>query len=259
MGNTSGVGGLSEGPMRALRAAGLVAFLLLPAFAGGGVFTAPSPDGPAQTVFAPAGGSAGPVVLVLSGRSGPELYRAFAEDICSLGYYTVLLDGNDMINAEHTGQANFAKALERTRHAQGALPGKVAVIGFSLGGGGALNHATCLPENVSMVVAYYPFTRTWAKNPGGLAKRFQVPVLLLQGTRDHQDNDCCVVETARALEAEARAQNATFELVVYPDAEHGFNLARDAQGKTLKAYREGDAKDAWKRTVEMLKRWQPLP
>ncbi|HWQ09370.1 MAG TPA: dienelactone hydrolase family protein, partial [Holophaga sp.] len=165
-----------------------------------GVFTAAGPDGPAQTVYAPAGGKAGPAVLVMSGSHGPDNDQSYAEDVCKLGYSTVLLDGNDMLNAEHTGVANLAKALERAQHAPEAAPGKAVVIGFSLGGGAALNNAAGLPDRVSMVVAYYPFTKTWAKNAGGLVKRFQVPVLMLVGALDHQDNDCCVVETARAIE-----------------------------------------------------------
>jgi pimeloyl-ACP methyl ester carboxylesterase len=252
-------GATCAGRLLALKVVGMAVFLTISAFAKGGVFTAAGPEGPAQTVYAPTGGKVGPVVLILSGHTGPENYETYAEEICKLGYYTVLLDGNDMLNAEHTGGANLAKALDRALHAPGAAPGKAAVIGFSLGGGAALNNAVLQPDSVSMVVAYYPFTRTWTKNPGGLVKRFQVPVLMLAGALDHQDDDCCVAETARAIEAEAKARNAQFELVIYPIAEHAFNLVLDVHGKRSKTYREDDTKDAWQRTTEMLKRWKPVP
>ena len=55
-----------------------------------------------------------------------------------------------------------------------------------------------------------------------------------------------------ALVHAADMRSAAFELVVYPYAEHGFNLPGSG------AYRGDDEADAWKRTVEMLRRHQPL-
>jgi len=56
----------------------------------------------------------------------------------------------------------------------------------------------------------------------------------------------------RAIERGARERGKPFELVVYPHAEHGFNLTGSGY------YRGDDEADAWKRTVEMLRRYQPL-
>ena len=71
-------------------------------------------------------------------------------------------------------------------------------------------------------------------------------------------NECCVVESMHAMEAAAKASKAKFELVVYPEANHGFNLETGASGEPVHAYRPDDAHDAWFRTVEMLKQYQPV-
>ena len=121
----------------------LFAVVCVPAFALEGVSTDAGPDGPVQTAYAPASGI-GPVVLVISGQTGPNSYQTYASDLAGLGYYSVLLTGKDILNPELTGEANLKKAIARAQGSPNALKGKVAVIGFSLGGGGALYNATPL-------------------------------------------------------------------------------------------------------------------
>ncbi len=210
--------------------------------------TAAGPEGPAETAYAPAGGQ-GPIVVVLSGHSGPGLYHGYAAELARLGYYTVLLDGKDILTREQDGAGNLRKAIERAQRAPAAVPGRAAVIGFSQGGGGSLAHAANMPDLVSAVVAYYPAT-SWVPEMGLLAARFQVPVLVLAGEADRYHN-CCLIESMRAMEAAARERQATFELVVYPHTDHGFNL------KTA-AYRGDADADAWRRTTETLRRYQPI-
>ena len=227
-----------------------------PAFATDGVSTEADTEGPAQTAYAPTKGP-GPVIIVISGLTGPASYQSYAAELAQLGYYSVLLAGKDILNPQHTGAANLRKAIDRAQRSSSAVKGKVAVIGFSLGGGGALYEAAAIPDIVSMVVAYYPSTRTWAKNIDTLVKRFQVPVLVMAGQRDRH-MDCCVIETAQAMEAAAKAKGTRFELVVYPEANHGFNLKTGASGEPMGAYRRDDDRDAWRRTVEMLKLYHPI-
>jgi dienelactone hydrolase len=188
--------------------------------------------------------------MVLSGASGPNSYRSYASDISRLGYYAVLLDGNDILTRQQDGAANLKKAIERAQHSAQAVPGKAAVIGFSRGGGGALAHATNIPEQVSMVVAYYPSTN-FVPDAGVLVKRFRVPVLVLAGERDKYNN-CCLIESMRAMQAAARESGASFELTVYPQAEHAFNIYPS------RTYRRDDDRDAWRRTEEMLRVHHPL-
>jgi alpha/beta superfamily hydrolase len=214
------------------------------------------PEGPAQTAYAPPD-KPGPVIIVISGQSGPDSYQSYASELAKLGYYTVLLTGKDILNAELTGEANLKKAIDRAQRSPHAVPGKTAVIGFSLGGGGALYNATPLSDLVSVVVAYYPYTKSWASKMGWFVKRFQVPVLVLAAQRDRY-MECCVVESMQAMETAAKQNGKQFELVVYPEANHGFNLQTGARGEPGGAYRRDDDRDAWRRTVEMLNLHHPL-
>lgn len=219
--------------------------------------TEAGPEGPAQTAYAPAAG-AGPLIVVISGQTGPASYHSYAAELAKLGYYAVLVDGKDILNKGQWPDAgNLRKVIERGQRSPLAVSGKTAVIGFSLGGGGTLLYAAAMPDLVSMVVAYYPFTREWTDKVSWFSKRFRVPVLLLVAQRDRYQQ-CCTVETAQAIEAAAKANGARIELVVYPDADHGFNLQTGARGEPAGAYRAEDDRDAWRRTAEMLKQYQPL-
>jgi dienelactone hydrolase len=191
-------------------------------------------------------------VILLSGASGLDNYRSYAAAVAQLGYYAILLDGHDFNahNAAIDGTGNLRRAIEQAHRSPKALPGKSAVIGFSLGGGGALTYATGMPDLVSAVVAYYPGTRTMGDMRSFVA-RFKVPILVLTGERDRYLN-CCLVESMRSMEAAAKDGGAPFELVVYPNAGHGFNLVSSS------AYRPEDADDAWQRTKKMLGQYQPL-
>jgi dienelactone hydrolase len=236
---------------------GMVAATASSVCATEGISTESGPEGPAQTAYAPSNGKPGPVIIAISGHTGPSSYQAYAAELAQLGYYVVLVDGKDILNPDHTGPANLSKAINRARNAPGAVRGKVAVIGFSQGGGGALYSAANMPDAVSMVVAYYPYTRTWANNIESLVKRFRVPVLVMAGGKDRYQN-CCVIESMKAMEAAAKVSRSQYELIVYPEANHGFNLQTGANGEPINAYRPGDSRDAWRRTVEMLSHYHPL-
>jgi carboxymethylenebutenolidase len=204
-----------------------------------------------ETTYDPPGGK-GPIVILLSGASGPDHYRSYAADVAQLGYYAVLFDGHNFNPAQVAmdGEGNLRRAIQRAQRSPKALPGKAAVIGFSMGGGGALTHAAGMPDLVSTVVVYYPSTRS-VTDMRSFVARFKVPILVLAGERDTYRN-CCLIESMRAMEAAAKRGRAAFELVIYPEARHGFNLGTSAN------YRAGDAGDAWQRTIKMLSQYQPL-
>lgn len=206
-------------------------------------------DGPAQEPFLPKSGKA-PVVVVLSGASGTTNYRYYGEDLAKLGYYAVLVDGKSILTRQQDGEQNLRKVIARAQASPNAIPGKVAVVGFSQGGGGALAHAVAMPELVSAAVAYYPSISFASRNIGGLAARIKVPVLVLAGEADRYNN-CCLIEHMRELDAAAKSQQLPLELVVYANTDHGFNLWG-------RAYRSDITEDAWRRTKEMLARHLPL-
>lgn len=226
-----------------------------PVAAAEGVSTDAGSEGPAQTAFAPEKGP-GPAVIVISGATGRTAYQSYATELARLGYYTVLLDGNDILSTGREGPGNLRRAIERAQRSPQAVPGKVAVIGFSRGGGGALAHAVGMADLVSAVVVYYPFT-SFKAGPVSLVRNFRVPVLFFAAERDRY-RDCCLIDSARAIAAAAQESGAKFELVTYPQANHGFNLEVSARGEPAGAYRKDDADDAWQRTIEMLKQHHPL-
>jgi len=194
----------------------------------------------------------GPIVILLSGASGPDRYRSYAAEVAQLGYYAVLHDGKDFNPRELAmgGEGKLRRAIERAQRSPKALLGKAAVIGFSMGGGGALTYAAGMPDLVSAVVAYYPMTMHVA-DMRSFVPKFKVPILVLAGGQDTYLN-CCLIESMRAMEAAAKEGGKPFELVVYPNAYHAFTWVNE------KWYSPGDSADAWQRTKKMLSQHQPL-
>ncbi|MEO8526698.1 MAG: dienelactone hydrolase family protein [Caldimonas sp.] len=201
-------------------------------------------------------GSGGPIVVVASGNSGTDLYREFSATLAARGYYVVLVDGKDISIRPHDpsgkdGAANLRKVLATAESAEKAMPGKVALVGFSIGGIGVLGFGAPLKEQVSAVVLFYPAITFVGSDLLPMASAMQVPTLVFAGGAD-RFNNCCLLETMRALEGARKS--APFELIVYPEAGHGFNLHAPAP----LVFRQQDADDAWARTLAFLDRYQPV-
>jgi dienelactone hydrolase len=199
-----------------------------------------------EQAFEPPSGR-GPVVLVLSGASGPKSVESQAAKVAHLGYYAVLLDGSNF--HPQTGKAaaeELRRVIARAQGAPKAIPGKVALIGFSQGGGAALTYAAPMGEVVSALVAYYPET-TWVTNMRDFVGHFQVPILVMAGDQDVS----CPVDALRAMEAAAQEAKKSFELVLFPSVGHAFAIP----GSRYNA--EYDAL-AWQRTTKMLSQYHPL-
>ena len=81
------------------------------------------------------------------------------------------------------------------------------------------------------------------KHPMDLVKDMKAPVLGLYGGKDQGiPND-----TVQMMESELKKAGKKAEIVMYPEAPHGFNA--DFRG----TYREADAKDGWKRMLDWFK------
>lgn len=199
---------------------------------------------PAMQTFDPPGGK-GRGVLVVSGQSGPKNYATVAKQIADLGFNVVLIDGNDVFKKDNAGLPAFTAAIAALEASPKTAPGKIAAVGFSLGGGAVLTYATRMPDRFATVVAYYPFT-AFIQNPDAFVAQIKVPTLILAATKDTY-KDCCKIDMARKVaEAGKKASPPLLELVEYPQADHAFILP----GPKLRA---GDTADALKRAAAQLK------
>jgi dienelactone hydrolase len=206
---------------------------------------------PQREVCSPPSGK-GSIVIVVSGQSGPELYRDYCAKLAEQGHYVVLVNGNDISIPGKTGLgiANLRRVMLDAQSADGAIAGRVALVGFSVGGIGVLGHGAPLGDLVSSIVLYYPAVTFVSQQLKQFASAMQVPAIVFAGAQDRYSN-CCLLETMQSLEKEPKV--VPFQLVVYPDAEHGFNL----DAPSLGTYRKQEADDAWARTLAFLKAHQP--
>jgi dienelactone hydrolase len=203
---------------------------------------------PSQKEYEPPKGK-GRAVVVVSGQTGPDNYAYVAEDLAEQGYYAVLVDGNDFWIKVSGSEAHLKGVITRAQQSPHALPGKVAVVGFSRGGASALTYATRMPELVSAVVVYYPATQH-ITNPDNFVSKIKVPTLMFAGGRDTYKN-CCLIETARKLaDAAKKSQGKVIlEVFEYLYAQHGFTI------KSSKAWSSTDAADAFRRTLSHLRQY----
>lgn len=196
----------------------------------------------AQAEFPPPQGK-GPVVVVVSGQLGAARYQPPAQKIAELGYDVFLVDSNSMEGTH--GQALKAVVQQAQKSAHGR-PGKVGVVGFSLGGGEALGYASHWPDLVAVVVVWYPATYA-IHDKTAFARGVKVPVLMFAGESDTYKN-CCVIESARAVAAATAAAHAPLELVTYPNTKHDFIF----EGRD---YNASATSDSWQRARSMLEQY----
>jgi dienelactone hydrolase len=204
--------------------------------------TAVVPAVRAQREFPPPDGAKGRIVLVSSGMSGPGHYKDISQDIAALGYDVFLVDGNA---EENTRGAGLRADIQKAMAAQHGLPGKIALVGFSLGGGEQLYWGSQLPDQVAGIVVWFP-ANAFIKNVPGFANRLAVPVVVFAGGKDHYRHGCCTAAQDSTLQEAAKAAGKSFELTVYPDADHGFVKGDDH-------YNPKDSADALAKTADALK------
>jgi|SRR5579872_3106953 len=115
---------------------------------------------------------------------------------------------------------------------------RIGAIGWCMGGGYALDVALQEPTLAADVINYGHL----ATDPEAL-KKINAPILGLFGAQDKGITPDDVHKFSEALTK--LGKNITVK--IYDDAGHAFENPNNKQG-----YREADAADAWKRTVEFL-------
>ncbi len=104
---------------------------------------------------------------------------------------------------------------------------------------------TQLTDQVAGAVVWYP-ANAFIRDVPGFANRLQVPVVVFAGGKDHFRNGCCTADKDGALQQASKAAGKSFDLTVYPDANHDF--VKGGSNYNAKAY-----EDALQRTADALK------
>jgi len=132
-------------------------------------------------------------------------------------------------------------------------PGRLGVTGFCRGGRQTWLYATHNPHLRAAVAWYGPIKgATSPIQPHtvlDLVTEIKCPVLGMYGGMDQS----IPVADVREAEAKAKAAGKTVEIVIYPDAPHGFNA------DYRPSYRATDAVEAWQRMLIWFKTYGVAP
>ncbi len=124
---------------------------------------------------------------------------------------------------------------------------KLAITGFCWGGGIVWRYAAHNPALKAAVAWYGPIdrppTELQPKSPINLVGDLKAPVLGLYGGADTG----IPVESVERMRAGCKEANKSCELVIYPDAPHGFNA------DYRPSYRAEAAKDGWAKMLAWFK------
>jgi carboxymethylenebutenolidase len=129
----------------------------------------------------------------------------------------------------------------------------IAETGFCRGGRNTWLYATHNAKLKAAVAWYGPIKGTTSeiqpKVVLDVADTLKCPLLGLYGEKDTG----IAVADVKEAEAKARGAGKTVEIVVYPDAPHGFHA------DYRPSYRQADAEDGWKRMLDWFKRYGVVP
>ncbi len=119
----------------------------------------------------------------------------------------------------------------------------VGVVGFCMGGFLALKVATREGSNVGAVVSFYPggYDPTEAD-----VQAMQCPILAIFGGKDHSTPEAMREKFRKLLTDNGK----TFDMVVYPGADHAFFNDTRAE-----VYDAAASQDAWNRTLSWFSRY----
>ncbi|HEY4044236.1 MAG TPA: dienelactone hydrolase family protein [Rhodopila sp.] len=229
----------------------------------------PTSDGNLPAYYAkPGRGGAFPIVLVNEEIFGVHEYirdvcRRLAKAGClavATEYYARIGDLSKMTDVKQilgdvilkAPDAQYMADLDATagwaeRH--GGSASRLGVIGFCRGGRQTWLYAAHNPRLRAAVAFYGPLggepSAIQPQTALDIAGRIECPLLGLYGGQDQG----IPLDMVRQAEAKAKAAHKIIEIVVYPDAPHGFHA------DYRPSYRQADAEDAWRRTLTWFHRF----
>jgi len=196
-----------------------------------------------------------PGILVVHERWGlDDTVRQQADKLAAQGYVVLAIDLYGGAHATDTDAArelmvdvveNPELANENIRQAyrfleDSAQAPRIASLGWSFGGGWALNTALLLPDELDAVVVYYGQV---TDNEERL-EPLNAPLLGLFGELDRG----VTLDSIESFEAALGRLRKDFEIEVFPDVGHAF------ADPSASNYDEEAAAEAWQRTLEFLHR-----
>ena len=223
----------------------------------------PVADGELPAYYArPEGAGPFPIVLVIEEIFGVHEYiRDICRRLAKQGYLAVapelnarIADLSKMSDVHRIIQDVILKAPDAQvlsdldaaaswAAAHGGDAARLAVTGFCRGGRDVWLYAAHNPALRAAVAWYGPIAgATSAIQPrtaGDVAAELKCPLLGLYGGQDASIK----VADVQAAAARARAAGQDVQIMVYPDAPHGFHA------DYRPSYREADAKDGWQRML----------
>ena len=229
----------------------------------------PTSDGTLPAYYArPAGAGPFPTVLVIEEIFGVHEYiKDTCRRLAKAGYlavapelYARLGDLSKMTDANAIIRDVISKApddrLLQDLDAAAAWakankgdPARLAVTGFCRGGRNTWMYDAHNPALKAAVAWYGPVkgnpSPIQPANPGDIAADLKAPLLGLYGGQDAG----IAVADVQAAAAKAKAAGKTVEIVVFPDAPHGFHA------DYRPSYRKADAEDGWARMLAWFKKY----
>ena len=233
----------------------------------------PVPGGSLPAYFArPAKGTRFPIVLVNEEIFGVhEHIKDLCRRLAKVGYLAVATEYyarigdlskmtdvkqiiTEVISKEPDAQymADADSTLDWAAHNKGDI-GRVAVTGFCRGGRQTWLFAAHNPHVKAAVAWYGPLlgdrTAIQPATATDYADQIKCPLLGLYGGQDASIS----ADSVKAAETKAKAAGKTVDIVIYPDAPHGFNA------DYRPSYRKDAAEDGWKRMLAWFKRYGVAP
>jgi carboxymethylenebutenolidase len=233
----------------------------------------PTSDGKLPAYFAkPARKGTFPIVLVNEEIFGVHEY---IKDVCrrfakagyfavATEYYARIGDLSKMTDVQQiiaeviskTPDDRYTADLDATAAwalDNGGSANRIGVMGFCRGGRQAWLYAAHSRHLKAAVAFYGPLGGTPSSiQPASaldVAGKIKCPLLGLYGGQDAE----IPLDQVRQAEAKAKAAHEMVEIVIYPDAPHGFHA------DYRPSYRQADAEDAWNRMLGWFRRFGVTP